>query len=218
MTNELIIKPYTCEITNTKLRRYTEQIFRQGLNIKKAYAQISVILAKIDTAKCYEADGFESVHDYSKQVLGLNQSTSYALLKIGYEYIDSKSLESVLKHEQGNDYSTSQLQALLPLKSVDKAKELAEKDIINPDMSVKDIKGIVKDIVKPKSESEVIDAESVSEYSENEQVQTKSYQLEFSIEFGCMEDGTHMAICGVNDDDIVSYEECIAMVNDWFGR
>ena len=219
MTNELAITNNTYEFTNTKLRRYTEQIFRQGLNIKKAYAQISVILAKIDTAKCFETDGFESVHDYSKKVLGLSQSTSYALLKIGYEYIDSKSLESVLKHEQGNDFSTSQLQVLLPLKSVDKAKELAENGKINPNMSVKEIKAIVKEITNPVSESDVIDIDDVSEYSENEEIKAKnSYQLEFSIEFGCFEDGTHMAICGTDSDDVISYEECISMVNEWFNR
>lgn len=171
MSNELQIT--NREFKSKKLQQLTDSIYKQGLSIKKSYARIAIALSKIDASKCYELDGFESVHDYSKQVLGINKSTSYAFLKIGYEYVDSKSLESVLKHEEGNDFSISQLQVILPLKSVDTAKELAEKDYINPNMSVKEIKEVVTEYMHPKNgegegdeaENEPIEANVIEESS-----------------------------------------------------
>lgn len=148
MSNELQITNY--EFKNKKLQQLTDSIYKQGLSIKKSYARIAIALSKIDTSKCYEMDGFKSVHDYSKQVLGINQASSYAFLKIGYEYIDSKSLESVLKHDEGHDFSISQLQAILPLKSLETAKELTESEYINPSMSVKEIKEAVSNYLNPK--------------------------------------------------------------------
>lgn len=143
MTTE-IIKNYENAIQNTKLRNFTEQIYKQGLNIKKSFARVAAILVKIDESKCYEQDGFTSVQDYAEKVLGWKQANTYAMLKVGRDYIDGKTYESILPHAEGNDYSTSQLQALLPLKSVEVAKELAENETISPNMTVKQIKEVVK--------------------------------------------------------------------------
>ena len=144
MSNE-IIKNTEVTITNKKLKSYTEQIFKQGLSIKKSFARIATILVKIEDSKCYEADGFESVQDYALQVLGWKAANTYAMLSVGRNYLDPRTYESVLPHEEGNDYSTSQLQALLPLKSVETAKQLAEHNEISPDMTVKELKKVVKD-------------------------------------------------------------------------
>lgn len=180
-----IIKTNEVQITNTKLRNFTEQIFKQGLNIKKAFAKVATILVKIDDSKCFEQDGFESVQDYALQVFGWKQATTYAMLRIGREYIDGKTLESVLPHEAGNDYSNSQLQALLPLKSVDTAKALAEKNVINPEMTVKEIKKVVKDYKTGDSKSEG-EAENTqteeSTNSESETVETNAWSILHSFE------------------------------------
>ena len=182
-----IIKSNEIQLTNSKLKAFTEQIFKQGLNIKKAFAKVATILVKIDDSKCYEQDGFESVQDYALQVFGWKKATTYAMLRIGREYIDGKTLESVLPHEIGNDYSNSQLQALLPLKSVETAKKLAEKDIINPEMTVKEIKKVVKDYKGcDKSESDRVEGsensanESVNE--ENEAVEARAWEIVHTIE------------------------------------
>lgn len=180
-----IIKSNDVQITNTKLRNFTEQIFKQGLNIRKAFAKVATILVKIDDSKCFEQDGFESVQDYALQVFGWKQATTYAMLRIGREYIDGKTLESVLPHEVGNDYSNSQLQALLPLKSVDTAKALAEKNVINPEMTVKEIKKVVKDY-KGGNSSDESEAENkeVEEFanSESETVEANAWSILHSFE------------------------------------
>lgn len=178
-----IIKSNEVQISNTKLRNYTEQIFKQGLNIKKAFAKVATILVKIDDSKCFESDGFESVQDYALQVFGWKQATTYAMLRIGREYIDGKTLESVLPHETGNDYSNSQLQALLPLKSVETAKALAEKEIINPEMTVKEIKKIVKDYKADnfKSTSENEDTE-ITENNDKDTIEIPAWSILHSFE------------------------------------
>ena len=168
MTNEMVTtKIAETPITNIKLRKFTEQIFKQGLSIKKSFARIAVILVKIDECKCYEQDGFESVQDYAEKVLGWKKANTYAMLRVGRDYIDGKTYESVLPHGE-NDYSTSQLQALLPLKSVETAQQLAEENTINPDMTVKEIKEVVKRVTgkivndeKTVNDSEEIESEPV---------------------------------------------------------
>lgn len=210
MADELMIT--TREFKNNKLQTFTNQIYKQGLNIKKSYARIASILAKIDMSKCFEADGFESVHDYAKQVLGINKSQSYAFLKIGYEYIDSKSLESVLKHDEGNDFSMSQLQAILPLKSVKTAQELAEQNIINPSMTVKEIKDVVKDYTHPKEEKEDDSSES-DEIIEVDAIDASNFQVESVFEFAIDNEGKKVLIYG---DELLTVKQATEIIIDWF--
>lgn len=208
-----IIKAEQVELTNNKLRNYTEQIYKQGLNIRKAFAKVAVILVKIEDCKCYEQDGFESVQDYALKVLGWKSATTYNMLRIGREYIDAKSLESVLPHEEGNDYSNSQLQALLPLKSVDTAKALAEKEIISPDMTVKEIKDVVKSYkaVNTKFEGKETDSEGEENAStESDIVETRAWSTEHIIEIIKYADGS---IGYLFDDVVIERDELINRVS-----
>lgn len=131
-------------VHDEQLRAYTEMLAGELVNMHLYMMRASVVLAAIADSECYKADGFETVHAYTSAVLGLKRAQSYALLKVGREYINTETFQSLLPHDEGNDYSVSQLQALLPLKSVDTATELAEEGVINPDMSVTEIKAVVK--------------------------------------------------------------------------
>lgn len=208
-----IIKANEVTITNRKLQNFTEQIYKQGLNIKKAFAKVAVILVKIDDCKCYEQDGFESVQDYALKVFGWKAATTYNMLRIGREYIDGKTLESVLPHEEGNDYSNSQLQALLPLKSVDTAKTLAEKDIISPDMTVKEIKDVVKnykaDNTKSSGKSEDTKDEE-NDSAESEMIEAPAWSTEHIIEVIKYADGTKAFLF---DDVEIAREDLINMIS-----
>jgi hypothetical protein len=179
-----ITKANDVQITNTKLRNYTEQIFKQGLSIKKSFAKIATILVKIEDSKCYEADGYESVQDYALKVLGWKSANTYAMLKVGRDYLDPKTAESVLPHETGNDYSTSQLQALLPLKSVDTAKDLAGNGEISPDMTVKEIKNVVKTFKAgtTKSEGEDTNKETSENNDDKDAIEIPAWSILYSFE------------------------------------
>ena len=209
MSNEIMINNNNMVITNTKLRKYTEQIYKQGVNIKKSFARVAVILARIEDSKCYEQDGFESVHDYAFQIFGWKKANSYAMLKVGREYIDGKTYESILPHETGNDYSTSQLQALLPLKSVELAKRLAEKEEINPSMTVAQIKAVVKEYKD--SQSDVTDSESNDSVNESDDVvEVNGYITLNEIKLVETKDGKRLIMC---DDVVVTRESIISLID-----
>ncbi len=199
---------------NSKLQRFTEQIFKQGLNIKKSFARIAVTLAQIEDSKCYEMDGFESTADYAEKILGIKYVQTRALIRVGREFIDSKSLESVLPHDENKDYTTTQLQALLPLGTVSYAQELAEDEKINPYMTVKEIKEVVKNELHPHKESEESD-ESEENATSNDVADVDAYKLEFSIEFGTDKNGNAVCLCG---DELMTITQAHVMIDDWFAK
>ena len=211
MTIELTTTNNAIEFKNAKLRKYTNDIFKQGLNIKKAYARIAVTLSKIEESQCYQADGFESVHEYSEKVLGFKSSQSYALLKIGKQFIDEKTFETLLPHEEGNDFGMSQVQAMLPLKSFYWANELVTDGRITVDMTVKEIKDIVKDELNAGKETETSEETEAME-TENSMVNPEDYTFDWCIEFAFDKDGNKVLICG---DSIMKASEAIKAIKEW---
>ena len=152
------------KLTNKDLKDYTKKLKNCGDNIRKNYIKISFLLNEIEQTECYLDDGFEDTNDYASKVLNIQKTTTYNLLKIGKEFIAENGERTVLT-DKGNDYGVSQLQALLPL-GVDKAKELHNNEVISPEMSVRQIKGIVKDITNldtDKDNTDVVDGEVVDE-------------------------------------------------------
>lgn len=130
------------ELTNKELKSYTTKLKTCGTNIRKNYLKIAHLLTEIDNTECYLDDGFEDVQDYASKVLGIQKTTTYNLLKIGRDFISESGDRTVLT-DKGDDYGVSQLQALVTV-GVDKAKELHGDGTIDPSMSVRQIKAIVK--------------------------------------------------------------------------
>lgn len=131
------------ELTNKELKDYTHKIKRCGENIRSNFMKIAHNLNEIDNTECYLDDGFEDVQDYANKVLGIQKTTCYNFLKIAKEFLNDEGTRTLLTSE-GNDYGVSQLQALLPI-GIDKAKELHNNEVINPTMSVRQIKTIIKE-------------------------------------------------------------------------
>lgn len=156
--NELTTITNTSELTNKELKEYTRKIKRCGDNIRNNYMKIAHNLDEIDKTECYLDDGFEDVQDYADKVLGIQKTTCYNLLKIAKEFLNEEGTRTLLT-EEGNDYGVSQLQALLPV-GIDRAKELHNKEIINPSMSVRQIKTIIKEettATDPEEDDDTID-------------------------------------------------------------
>lgn len=131
------------ELTNKELKDYTRKIKKCGDNIRTNFMKIAHNLDEIDKTECYLDDGFEDVQDYANKVLGIQKTTCYNFLKIAKEFLNDEGTRTLLTSE-GNDYGVSQLQALLPI-GIDKAKELHNNEVINPTMSVRQIKTIIKE-------------------------------------------------------------------------
>ena len=146
------------ELTNKDLKDYTRKIKKCGDNIRSNFMKISHNLEEIEKTECYLDDGFEDVRDYAIKVLGIHKTTCYNLIKIAKEFLNEDGTRTVLTTE-GNDYSVSQLQALLSI-GVEKSKELHDREIIKPSMSVRQIKSIIKEKTNyPELDNNVIDTE-----------------------------------------------------------
>lgn len=181
------------------LKDYTAKIKKCGDNIRKNYIKIARLLFEVESKECYLEDGFESTIDYASQVLGIQKTTAYNMLKIGKEYIAESGDRTILT-DTGADYSVSQIQALLPL-GVEKVKEINDEGTINPEMSVRQIKNLVKGLTEssdPEEDENTVDGESGEESEET----IKSFG---SLDF--LEDGTVIAHGSLPDGFIQTIEE-----------
>lgn len=156
------------------LQDVTNRVYAIGDNIKNEVYKIAWLIAMVDARGMYANDGFETVHAWTAQAFGFKKSLSYNLLKIGNEYtrevISRKSKVTgycsnllpvpVEMDENGKplpsepapikDFSVSQLVVMLPVGHRE-AEDLVREQVITPDMTVKQI----KDIIKGKSSNEV---------------------------------------------------------------
>ena len=159
---------------NPTLQKQTERMFALGGNIKKAFFGMSAIISDVDAKECYKDDGFDNVHEWTKDAFGFHKSQSYAFLKIGKEYL------SIVRDENGKikqvrsnltpdespiDYGMTQIQKLLPL-GHDRAKALCDDGTVNPRMTVKEIDAIVKGILNPEDEEDETDENTVDTEAE----------------------------------------------------
>lgn len=142
----------TKELVNTDLKGHANKIKGYGKNIRTNYLKIAKELYEIDKSECYLDDGFEDTQDFASKVLNIQKTTSYNLIRIGREFLSEDGSRTALT-DKGNDYGVSQLQILLPL-GIDKAKELHDEEVIKPEMSVRQLKSIVKHEIDPIEEND----------------------------------------------------------------
>lgn len=176
----------TKELVNTDLKGHANKIKGYGKNIRTNYLKIAKELYEIDKSECYLDDGFEDTQDFASKVLNIQKTTSYNLIRIGREFLSEDGTRTALT-DKGNDYGVSQLQILLPL-GVDKAKELHDEEIIKPEMSVRQLKSIVKHEIDPtegesdgdvvESDGEVISEEVLKTLCKVEILEDKSVHIE----------------------------------------
>lgn len=176
----------TKELVNTDLKGHANKIKGYGKNIRTNYLKIAKELYEIDKSECYLDDGFEDTQDFASKVLNIQKTTSYNLIRIGREFLSEDGSRTALT-DKGNDYGVTQLQILLPL-GVDKAKELHDEEIIKPEMSVRQLKSIVKHEIDPtegeddsdvvESDGEVISEEVLKTLCKVEILEDKSVHIE----------------------------------------
>ena len=150
MDNITTIKKYQ----NKSLQKQTERIIAMGGNIRKMFFSISAVIADVNKTECYKEDGFNSVHEWTKDAFGFKKSQSYAFLKIGNEYLSVirdennklKTVKSNLTPDNAEtDFGMTQIQKMLPL-GHERAVQVVSDGTIKPEMSVSEINKIVKDL------------------------------------------------------------------------
>lgn len=156
------------ELKNAALKVATESIIAIGKELKTNLYKVAAIMAKVADEKLYEEDGFKNVSEWGKKCLGFKKSQTYALCKIGKGYTAENMLESKLTHDEGNDFSVTQVVAMFPLGDVTAMdKAIAENDI-TPDLTVTEIKKKVKELTKTESNTTESNTTETDEESETE--------------------------------------------------
>lgn len=176
--NELTIRTNDLPVfANKELNSATKKIVTIGTKIKKNLFEIALILAKVSETECFKDDGFKSAADYAMKTFGFKKTAAYSLLTIGKEYT-APTLESNLPHEPNEDFTTTQIEKMLPLKDRAVVVELVENGEITPDMSCKEIETVVK--AKTKKDEP---ADETSETNEETPAPEETAPVEIVLDF-----------------------------------
>lgn len=166
----------TTTYMNKDLDKATNKVNNLGSSIQRNLFEVAAIVAEVDRTQCYEEDGFKNVHEWTAQAFGIKKTASYSLLKIGKDYVEimlnekgkAISYGSNLYHATEKDFSMSQVEALLPA-GKDLAEDLAATEKVTPEMTVREIKKVVKE--------HTADPEEVTEEAEEEVAETEAEEV-----------------------------------------
>ncbi len=177
------------EIRNYRLFQATQEIFRLNSAAKKDMFRIAIILLKIQSEKLYEEGGYTNIYEYGDKVLGYKKAMTNNLVRIAGQYINRKSMKSILATEKC-DYSISQLQELLII-TPEESKQLSEAGIITPSMSSKSIREAVKEYKKCCNDDSKTNED---ELNEQNSLALKNFNILYNelrcklFNMGCIED------------------------------
>ena len=176
VTNEMNVT-----FKNKSLNSATKKIVTLVNKTKKSLIEIATILNTVYENKSYKDDGFENIAEYTEKCFGFKKVFTYNLININ-KFIGDNG-ECLIPNEYSTEYSASQLQELIPL-DLDIVSELAEIDEINPLMTTKEIREIVKDL-KSKNNSETSSEETSSEETSSEETSSEEtpYKIVTKVEF-----------------------------------
>ena len=160
-------------LVNERLKEQTAKITSLLDGAKYNLYEVAMRLLVIKNEELYKDDNFVDIYDYTKKVFGYGKNMTYKMVKTAETLVEQKGEEyrSIICHDD-SDYSMSQLFELGTLAP----KEVVELDAdgaINPSMSTKEIREVVKDtkeMMKKESESEEEPTEGETEVEEGEPI------------------------------------------------
>lgn len=149
-------------LVNERLREQTAKITSLLDGAKYNLYEVAMRLLVIKKEELYKDDNFVNIYDYTKKVFGYGKNMTYKMITTAETLVEEKMLDenkveyrSIICHDD-SDYSMSQLFELGTLAP----KEVVELDAdgaINPSMTTKEIREVVKDtkeMMKNESEGE----------------------------------------------------------------
>ena len=160
-------------IVNERLKEQTVKISSLLNGAKYSLYEVAMRLLVIKNEELYKEDGFTDIYDYTKKTFGYGKNMTYKMVKTAETLVEQKGEEyrSIICHDE-SDYSMSQLFELGTLAP----KEVVELDAdgaINPSMSTKEIREVVKDtkeMMKKEAESEEEPTEGETEIEDGEPI------------------------------------------------
>lgn len=160
-------------LVNERLKEQTVKISSLLDGAKYNLYEVAMRLLVIKNEELYKDDNFTDIYDYTKKVFGYGKNMTYKMVKTAETLVEQKGEEyrSIICHDD-SDYSMSQLFELGTLAP----KEVVELDAdgaINPSMTTKEIREVVKDtkeMMKKESEGEEEPTEGETEVEEGEPI------------------------------------------------
>lgn len=165
-------------LVNERLREQTAKITSLLDGAKYNLYEVAMRLLVIKNEELYKDDNFVNIYDYTKKVFGYGKNMTYKMLKTAETLVEEKRVEenkveyrSIICHDD-SDYSMSQLFELGTLAP----KEVVELDAdgaINPSMTTKEIREVVKDtkeMMKDEAEGEEPTEDGEAEVEEGEAI------------------------------------------------
>lgn len=163
-------------LVNERLKEQTIKIASLLDGAKYNLYEVAMRLLVIKNEELYK-DNFVDIYDYTKKVFGYGKNMTYKMVKTAESLVEEAQVEdktiyrSIICHDE-SDYSMSQLFELGTLAP----KEVVELDAdgaINPSMTTKEIREVVKDtkeMMKNEAESEEEPTEGETEVEEGEAI------------------------------------------------
>ena len=160
-------------LVNERLKEQTAKITSLLNGAKYSLYEVAMRLLVIKKEELYKDDGFTNIYDYTKKMFGYGKNMTYKMISTAETLVEQKGEEyrSIICHDE-SDYSMSQLFELGTLAP----KEVVELDAdgaINPSMTTKEIREVVKDtkeMMKKESESEEEPTEGETEIEDGEPI------------------------------------------------
>lgn len=185
--NEITKLNTNAQLSNKKLTTYVGQLNKAALSMQSQAYKVAFIVAKIAEEEVWQ-DDFETFEAFGESMMGVKKATLYNMVKLGRDWTDGKG-HSVLYNGEP-DYSTSQMYQLMRVKvengdsAVDLVKAWNEEGIINPLMSVAQIKEVVQAhnaaFKKPKAEKEEAEGKEKAVVTEvSAEIQNVEHTLEW---------------------------------------
>lgn len=133
-------------VKNPELLEHTTAILEHSNDVKMHMFAIAKHLMIIKDKSLWIEDGFDGIADYAQKVLGYKPVTTSNLISVARNYVkatDNGSYESIIKHDDGNDYTVNQL---LEVKSLGEKTvvEMDKNGEIDPSMTVREIRSVVQ--------------------------------------------------------------------------
>ena len=160
-------------LVNERLKEQTAKITSLLNGAKYSLYEVAMRLLVIKKEELYKDDGFTNIYDYTKKMFGYGKNMTYKMISTAETLVEQKGEEyrSIICHDE-SDYSMSQLFELGTLAP----KEVVELDAdgaINPSMTTKEIREVVKDtkeMMKKEAEGEEEPSEGETEIEEGEPI------------------------------------------------
>ena len=160
-------------LVNERLREQTAKITSLLDGAKYNLYEVAMRLLVIQDEELYKDDGFTNVYEYTKKMFGYGKNMAYKMITTAKTLVEQKGEQyrSIICHDD-SDYSMSQLFELGTLAP----KEVVELDAdgaINPSMTTKQIREVVKDtkeMMKKESEGEEEPTEGETEVENGEPI------------------------------------------------